>query len=372
MDPAGGDNEVGGLGGLRVPGGVDQAVAVDGADEARVFVGAESEKATLTPTDGEHLVEGTGSGNDDTRVSHEAQQTDLRDISIEDFKAKIEDRKAEMTYYFLEGPIVEILKTQIEVKKMQLLQLERMHNTIEPSYVLLEEGKKILHNACSEGSNSKLVDESLAEKSGVGVKVDDEKSKLEQEVAKLDAEIHDKIGKLNEMLERDSFSKELSSLEKWKFSQTSLELQDARNELIQYFRMAAGCRSVIGIKQMGELDSQPFRVACRRKHGDDEHEYLILSYWHLELSDPSWHPFKIVEVDEVVDDDDAKLKELRVEHGEEVCGAVKTTLREMNEYNASGRYPVAELWNFKEARKATVKEALKEVVKQALKKRRLN
>jgi hypothetical protein len=61
---------------------------------------------------------------------------------------------------------------------------------------------------------------------------------------------------------------------------------------------------------------------------------------------------------EVINDDDAKLKYLWMEYGDDVCNAVKTALLEVNEYNASGRYAVPELWNFKKGRKATMKEVL--------------
>lgn len=62
---------------------------------------------------------------------------------------------------------------------------------------------------------------------------------------------------------------------------------------------------------------------------------------------------------EVLDDDDAKLKYLWIEYGDDVCNAVKTALTEINEYNPNGRYVVSELWNFKKGRKATMKEVLR-------------
>ena len=61
---------------------------------------------------------------------------------------------------------------------------------------------------------------------------------------------------------------------------------------------------------------------------------------------------------EVVDEEDEKLKKLKGEWGEEVHNAVKTALEEMNEYNPSGRYSTPELWNFEAGRKATLKEVI--------------
>jgi hypothetical protein len=61
---------------------------------------------------------------------------------------------------------------------------------------------------------------------------------------------------------------------------------------------------------------------------------------------------------EVINDDDAKLKFLQKEFGYDVCDAMKTALMEMNEYNPSERQPILEFWNFGKGRKATVEEIL--------------
>ena len=67
---------------------------------------------------------------------------------------------------------------------------------------------------------------------------------------------------------------------------------------------------------------------------------------------------------EVVNDDDLRLRELWLEYGDDVCNAVKTALSEVNEYNPSGRYVVSELWNFQKGRKATLKEVLRYIFQQ--------
>ena len=69
-------------------------------------------------------------------------------------------------------------------------------------------------------------------------------------------------------------------------------------------------------------------------------------------------------VQEIIDENDEILKNLKNEYGDEVHKAVVTALMEMNEYNPSGRYIVPELWNFKEDRKATLKEGVAHILKQ--------
>lgn len=63
-------------------------------------------------------------------------------------------------------------------------------------------------------------------------------------------------------------------------------------------------------------------------------------------------------VQEVVGEEDAQLKNLREEWGEEVLEAVKIALDELNENNASGRYSVPTQWNFKAKIKSTRKEVI--------------
>ncbi|TVU21927.1 hypothetical protein EJB05_31598, partial [Eragrostis curvula] len=204
---------------------------------------------------------------------------------------------------------------------------------------------------------------------------------LEKEVAKLDAEIHGQMEKLNELLglgdESECYYKDLISPLVAKSFVTSDELKEARVQLIKVFNDMPTTQRRIGIKLVGELNPKPFIVACQGKYVADEFQVRaqeLISVWQEKVKNPSWHPFRIVEVDgimkQVVDDSDADLTRLREEYGEDVCNAVKVALAEINEHNPSGGFLMAELWNFSEGRRATVNEALKEVCRQLSKSRK--
>jgi hypothetical protein len=62
--------------------------------------------------------------------------------------------------------------------------------------------------------------------------------------------------------------------------------------------------------------------------------------------------------------EEEKLKSLKEELGVEVHDAVATALKELNEYNPSGRYAIPELWNYREGRRASLKEGVSHLMKQ--------
>ncbi|KAL2539945.1 Protein INVOLVED IN DE NOVO 2 [Abeliophyllum distichum] len=147
------------------------------------------------------------------------------------------------------------------------------------------------------------------------------------------------------------------------------ELQDARKELVNGL-IELSTSGQIGVKRMGELNNKPFHEAMKKKYNEveaDERASELCSLWEEQLKDSEWHPIKVVEINgkhqEVIDQDDEKLKDLKNSYGDEVYDAVTSALIEIHEYNPSGRYVVSEPWNYNQGRKATLQEGVAHIMK---------
>ncbi|KAI3772332.1 hypothetical protein L6452_03514 [Arctium lappa] len=66
---------------------------------------------------------------------------------------------------------------------------------------------------------------------------------------------------------------------------------------------------------------------------------------------------------EILDEEDYLIASLK-EESDDIYNAVITALKEINEYNPSGRYPFAELWNNTENRRASLKEGVEFIASQ--------
>ncbi|XP_028792770.1 factor of DNA methylation 2-like [Neltuma alba] len=149
------------------------------------------------------------------------------------------------------------------------------------------------------------------------------------------------------------------------------ELVDAREESIKSLQDMFHSRSQLVIKRMGALDTKPFQDVCMQKYPSGNWQEIsaqLCSSWEENLKNANWHPYKIVEANgmlqEIVDENDEELKALRIEYGEMVYNAVANALMELQQYNASARYPVSVIWNRKEGRRASLKEVIQYIVKQ--------
>ncbi|KAK3128661.1 hypothetical protein QOZ80_6BG0464870 [Eleusine coracana subsp. coracana] len=313
------------------------------------------------------------------------------------------------------GETVAALASQIDEKNQSLQKLESKKNATELSIARLQErtGSNMKHimkvapapapapAPRARGDNSelelasieqqrtdedvhKLLDDQKREKEDAHARMlqlekeRHEKQQLELEVTRLngtlqvmkhlegdnDRDIHEKMEKLTLKLDH-----EIRRLEELygdlvrKQREANDELVQAREELEEGLKGELNECRVIGIKRMGEFDTKPFLNACKIKYGSDDYETKaskLVTTWEAEIKKPSWHPFKMIDQADgekkVINDDDARLKHLRIRYGNDVCNAMETALMEINEHNPSGRYFKPELWNFREGRKATLKE----------------
>ncbi|KAL8479063.1 hypothetical protein ACS0TY_030821 [Phlomoides rotata] len=222
------------------------------------------------------------------------------------------------------------LEAKLDQKQALELQIERMRGAVEVMKHMTDEGDM------------------------------EDKKKLES----IEEELKDKEEELEGL---ESLNQNLIIKERM----TNDEVQEARKQLFIVLKDSRAARSNIYVKRMGEVEGKPFMKAAKKKYGAEdaaEKAAELCSLWEDHIRDSSWHPYKMVmeggSHKEVLDENDEKLKELKIELGDEVYEAVTKALLELNEYNPSGRYPVPELWNARENRKASLTEGIAHLLKQ--------
>lgn len=267
------------------------------------------------------------------KFNEDKEKNEVRNSSLE--CASMEQQKADQNF-------VKLVEEQKRAKGEYLKKILQLEKELEAKQQLQLE---------IEDLKGKLQVMKHLEKDDVAVQKDIEK-------------MNDELNEKTEMLDmKHSTNQALLRKER----ESNDELQKLRKGLIEGLReLLGGTRTNIGVKRMGEIDAKPFHNTCKKRFSplsEAAAEAVILcSKWQEEVNDSGWHPFKVVTVgdscQEIIDEQDKKLSELKKEWGDEIYSAVTTALKEMNEYNPSGRYITPEIWNFKEGRKATLKEVI--------------
>ncbi|KAL9231367.1 hypothetical protein vseg_006604 [Gypsophila vaccaria] len=273
--------------------------------------------------------------------------------------------------------LIKNLAVEIDFKNMKLFQMEEKYDQAAKALqrVDVEHRKfqqdhereiKRMHCMVLNSEKSKLELEIRSKEVEMRAKeVDKRESQVNSEKARVNILLSELEDGGSEMQDLETLNQTLISKER----ATNVELQDARKVLIRTFQGLSDLQGDVGIKRMGEVQVAPFRDACAKKRPSSDWEMeasRICSSWQEKLGDPSWQPFKNEVVNgklqEVIDEDDSKLKELKDAWGEAAYGMVVNALLELNDNNPSGRYVVSELWNYKEERKASLKEGIEYLI----------
>ncbi|KAJ0984003.1 hypothetical protein J5N97_002359 [Dioscorea zingiberensis] len=293
---------------------------------------------------------------------------------------------------------LERAKVDLFMEAEQAEELYKLVRRLIQEVYAKNERLRVLEGKCDDLSSSlrraveekdKLNQAHLAENERLKLEVDSLRKELERRETEMkDVDIKDLFVKSNQrtaggysqelknlehhddlIVKKNEFIGEQQDIEEFlntlilKERMANSELQETRAELMIGLKGMLSSRSVIGIKRMGQLNDKPFRDACLQRFPNEEAEMeyaRLCSLWQENICDSRWHPFKIAMINgkpqQILDDDDEKLQGLKNKWGEEAYEAVVTALMEMNDYNASARYAVPELWNNKEGRRASLKE----------------
>ncbi|XP_004287122.1 PREDICTED: factor of DNA methylation 3-like [Fragaria vesca subsp. vesca] len=248
-------------------------------------------------------------------------------------------------------------KLQLELKNLELANaIEVKSNEIQQFEKKLQHMKEM---ATMEQKKTERMLSLVEEKKG-------ENEKLHMKVAELEKQLQAVSGDMEGGKKiiglSDSFRKEQSYKD---------ELEQTRKALINV--LCDGSKENIGVKRLGDLEWEAFQVAAKREYFVEEEvngrAKELCSIWENYIGDSNWKPFKVItdmrgRIKEIIDEEDEKLKKLKVELGNEAYDTVITALLEMKEYNPFGRYKVEELWNFQQGRKASLMEGVQYLLKQ--------
>ncbi|XP_010690731.2 factor of DNA methylation 1 isoform X1 [Beta vulgaris subsp. vulgaris] len=273
--------------------------------------------------------------------------------------------------------LVAKLAMEIDAKNMRLFYMEEKYDQLSTALKSMAMDKRKLQQ--DHAREIERLQSVILNSEKTKLELDNQRKEVElraKEVDEREIQIKSKHEKLDSLMrELEEGGDELQSLESLnqtlisKERTTNVELQDARKALIRTLQGINDVEADIRIKRMGEVQIKPFRDACLKKSSAGDWQMrasTICSSWQDILGNASWHPFKnrVVngKLQEVIDEDDGKLKELRGGWGEEAYEVVIKALMELNDYNPSGRFVVSELWNYKEGRRASLKEAIEYLV----------
>ncbi|MCO5560623.1 hypothetical protein L7F22_014239 [Adiantum nelumboides] len=291
-----------------------------------------------------------------------------------DMRSKFQDRNLKLVE----------LKKEVSKLKTLVFQAESEKHLAESQFSLKDlKHKQELEmiGKMSDEALQKSKDELLKEKVMLKQELDDVKEKcrlFEEKRLKItsdDTLLQQLIDAVEEKYQFECTVKQLA----YKEREANDKLQNAMKAATEVLQIE-GDKSSICIKRMGALNEEPWKKACavRFKHekgGWETAFKMLFSKWEDYLKDPSWYPYKVVpkqgdKFEIVLDSKDEKLTKLMQEFGAELYQTVVDALNELQDFNASGRFPVPLPWNFELGREAELDEIIRYLANEHPKRKR--